>query len=311
MAEKKSISPSESIHTMTSRVSPLSSQELTTPQSQEQCTQTQFKDKTYFVYFPNTEFSYDEWKSFGNIVKKPTQDGLYNYIIYKTTKGNYDILCSKHIFPNEIASKHMYLLFYAYNQNLTNVINAYMAGELEIADGTYTINFMSGTFTAQYRRKWMSKLSGEPHDAWSAILYDFFKHKFKTENIIIKKEQSSFLEHKIIPMVPMYYRMLERMGKGALFFNKEKECLLYKTMQNMDILLSSRSRIKLKRKGILQYFKQDDKGQYVLNNDKLIEDNLNLKGQTLEMISSIRKGGKRTKYNKQLNKKNKTRKIKY
>lgn len=184
---------------------------------------------SFYLYLdkPNLD-NLDQLYALNNISHTPTTDGIYNYIIYKNNEGKPSLLFAKHIFPNEIASKHVYLLLFALSGGHTRDMNVLLAGELKKQREKMIINFQSGTFTRNFKTKWRSTYPTEEPSTierkWFESLTPLFSSKLNTSPENIGYVSPSFFDDETIPFDKEAYLKLASFGINIRFFEDQNMC---------------------------------------------------------------------------------------
>jgi len=159
----------------------------------------------------------------GNIVERPDTNGIYNYIIYKNKDGVPSMLFAKHVFPNELASKHFYLLLYAMNKGLTTTMTPLLAGELKKDGSNYKINFQSGTYTRDYKYEFERHTAmDDVEEKWFDKLKNMLKEAIGTDELFYVS--NSFFDTDIIEFDKDAFLKLQGLGKEISFFEDENIC---------------------------------------------------------------------------------------
>lgn len=207
----------------------------------DQCKKLSGADGSVFYLYldkPNLD-SLDQLYALNNISSVPTTDGIYNYIIYVNNEGNPSILFAKHVFPNEIASKHIYLLLFAISGGHTRDMSVLLAGELKKQREKMIINFQSGTFTLNFKRKWQSTYPKEDSSTierkWFESLTPLFSSKLNTSPENISYVSPSFFDDETIPFDKDSYIKLASFGINIRFFKDENMCKAFKVLNTINI----------------------------------------------------------------------------
>jgi hypothetical protein len=207
----------------------------------DQCKKLSGADGSIFYLYldkPNLD-SLDQLYALNNISSIPTTDGIYNYIIYVNNEGNPSILFAKHVFPNEIASKHIYLLLFAISGGHTRDMSVLLAGELKKQREKMIINFQSGTFTLNFKRKWQSTYPKEESSSierkWFESLTPLFSSKLNTSPENINYVSPSFFDDETIPFDKDSYVKLASFGINIRFFKDENMCKAFKVLNIINI----------------------------------------------------------------------------
>jgi hypothetical protein len=177
--------------------------------------------KEYFVHVKPPRLSdISQLDTIGNISERPQTDGIYNYIIYKTTDGSPTMLFAKYVFPNELASKHFYLLLYAMNKGLTTSMTPLLAGELKKDGETYEMNFQSGTYTKAYKEDFISEVPDMTEDTvekkWFDTLKPMIVSIIGSDNL--NYVSPSFFDTEVIAFDKNAFKNLESLGREILLF---------------------------------------------------------------------------------------------
>jgi len=269
------------METITKQVSPILQDELVeNVTGGQQCSSVHIRDKVYYTYLSRNDLEYNEWMELGNVYHTIREDGLYNYIIFKSTDGRDKMLFAKHIIPNELGSKHMSLFLYAVRNGLTNAMKILMAGEIKKEGSKCILNFQSGTYTKPYKELWPEDEDIE--QKWFEVVRPVVSDFVDADRIDYRHK--SFLNEPI-PFYPEAYLKLQRLNIESRFFDDPKLCKLYKIKM---ILRDGGVVSSLSARGLSGYLVKDN-GVIVGVKPEYKDKN----GMTLEEISSVvrRRGG--------------------
>lgn len=200
------------------------------------------KQKMYVYFDSSQDLTYEQWQTLGTIKNVPVDNDVYNFIIYENHENEKDIVFAQHKLPNEMGSKHFYLLSYVTRQNLAKEQKVYLAGELHRSGSEqnpyYLVNFQSGTYTKEYidslldQDILMNAMNAKNQQDVKRSLFlttkELFVKKLNVGADDVQYVPGSLLQEHIVQFDSTVFAQLEKLGIRSYFFESAVGCRLFK-----------------------------------------------------------------------------------